>query len=269
MATTDLSCSWCTRAHTRQQNNFLLGTNLYAYATDKGPLRARLAGKREKPEQYRSARIAAGPKATLRVARLKTSGDYYAGANYHPLEHYNTERDRAAPELKIADPVAPADVAADRLDVLWLTGRQGADLSDEAAAAVKAFLAGGGFLFAEATLGDERFQKSFAKTADALGLKRKAFAQDAPLVTGRMDGAAGYDVSKPRFTTHLKARRIGHAGPVLEGIYLGDKLVGVYSPYDVMFSQTGCKAYGNLGYEEADARAVATNVLLLATCKRE
>jgi len=269
LAPTDISCSWCTRAHTRQQNNFLLGTNLYAYATDKGPLRARLAGKREKPEQYRSARIAAGPKAALRIARLKTSGDYYAGANYHPLERYNADRDKAAPELKIADPVGPADVTPEALDVLWLTGRQSAALSDEAAEAVKAFLAGGGFLFAEAALGDERFQKSFAETAERLGLTLKPWAQDAAVVTGRMDGASGYDVSNPRFATHLRARRIGRGGPALEGIYLGSKLVGVYSPYDVMFSQTGCKAYGNLGYEEDDARAVATNILLLATCKRE
>jgi len=269
MSPRDISCSWCTRAHTRLEGNFLLGANLYMYTTDKSPLRARLAQKRRMPEQYRAAQVTCGPLSALRIARLKTSGDYYAGSRYRPLEHYNAHRNATAPELKIAEPVDATAEALGNVDVVWITGRQSASLSEDAAAAVKAYLAGGGFLFAEATMGDERFQKSFAEAAEAMGLKLKAWAQDGPAVTGRMDGASGYNVSKVRFTTHLRARRIGQPGPLLQGIHLGDKLVGVYSPYDVMFSQTGCKAYGNLGYQADDAQAVATNILLLATCKRE
>ena len=45
------------------------------------------------------------------------------------------------------------------------------------------------------------------------------------------------------------------------------QLVGLYSPCDIMFSQTGCKAFGNRGYAPADARALAINIVLLLTAR--
>ena len=70
----------------------------------------------------------------------------------------------------------------------------------------------------------------------------------------------------------LPLKRWIHLAGTFDGtamrLYMDGKLVGVFSPFDLLFSQTGCKAYGNLGYEPDDARAVATNILLLATCER-
>ena len=39
-------------------------------------------------------------------------------------------------------------------------------------------------------------------------------------------------------------------------------MVGLYSPFDVMFSLTGYEAYRCRGYKAPDAAAVATNIVL-------
>jgi hypothetical protein len=55
---------------------------------------------------------------------------------------------------------------------------------------------------------------------------------------------------------------VGRPAPLLYGLYQGLSLVGVYSPFDVMFAQTGCKAFGSRGYAADDARAIAMNLAL-------
>lgn len=268
LAPSDLSCSWNTAGLARNAESFLVGNNLYMYASDKRPIRKHLARRPTVPEYLSAATVKSGAKAALKMAALKTGGDWYAGERYQPMAQYNARRAAGAPELAAAEAVEPVGLEAARLDVLWLTGRQSAALSDEAVKAVKAYLAAGGFLLAEATLGDERFGASFAETAAKLGLKTSLLKADAPLLSGNFaGGAAGYDLSKVRYSSHLKAKRIGQAGPLLEVLYLNEKLVGVYSPYDLMFSQTGCVAFGNLGYEADDARAVVTNILLEASVR--
>jgi len=59
--------------------------------------------------------------------------------------------------------------------------------------------------------------------------------------------------------------RLGRPHADLIGIYVGDKLVGLYSPFDIMFSMTGYNAYGRRGYKAQDARAVAANIILFVT----
>ncbi len=63
----------------------------------------------------------------------------------------------------------------------------------------------------------------------------------------------------------LNDERIGKAEASLHGLYLGDRLVGVCSDFDMLLSLTGVKAYDRRGYGAADARAVATTMLLPAT----
>jgi hypothetical protein len=96
-------------------------------------------------------------------------------------------------------------------------------------------------------------------------LTLKPVADADALMTGKLGKASGYNVSKVHFTHALKGQRIGQTSAALQTICLGDKVVGVYSLYDVMFSLTGCKAYGSLGYEPDDARAIATNIFLSAS----
>ena len=266
LAPRDISCTWNSVANRRYEGNFRAVSNLYAYATDRQPIRRRLASGRAAADPFAGTAVTGGTKAQLQIARLKTSGDYYAGRRYTPLATFNDLRDSGAPQLVIADPVGAEGLDPALVDVAWLTGRQSAKLSDAMAKALGAYLTKGGFLLAEATLGDARFAASFDETARVLGLTVKALADTHPVLTGRFSGGAGgYATTKVRFTSHLKTQRLGRPAPLLYGLYLGDRLVGVYSRYDVMFSQTGLKAFGNLGYAARDARAIVTNILLQAS----
>jgi len=58
---------------------------------------------------------------------------------------------------------------------------------------------------------------------------------------------------------------VGKPSADLRGLYLGGKLVGVYSPFDVSLGVAGIRAWGCRGYAPADARAAAVNLLLPAT----
>jgi hypothetical protein len=268
-APNDLSCVWSSNQFVHDKNAFALAGNLYAYTTDKAPLRSRAAAHAQLPDWYAAAKIKSGPRTTLKIARLRTGGDFTVGASYQPLENYNQSRDRAAPALDLNGYVSASASNLADLDVLWLTGRQDASLEPADAQALKTWLAAGGFLFAEATLGDLRFAKSFPALAKSLGLTLKPLGPTDDLIVGQpAPNVSGYNVSKVRFSQHLNAERLSLAHPDLQLIYLGDKLVGVWSPDDIMFSLTGCKAFGNLGYEADDARAIATNIFLLAGARK-
>ena len=262
----DVSCAWHMLAVTRQEPLFDLGNNLPVYASDRRPLRSRLASRRVvEKKSYLDTKVTVGAKANLTVARVKHGGDWYTGQNYQLMERLATDlAERTELKLRSVAAAAPSALAAAGVQVAWLTGRQSVLLDEAETAALKAYLAGGGFLLAEATLGDERFDAAFRPLAGTLGLTMKAVAEDDPLVTGKLEGASGYDVSGVKYKFALRPARIGKPQTELFGLYLGEKRVGVYSPYDVSYCQTGMDAYDCRGYEAEDARAVLTNVMVTA-----
>jgi len=165
----------------------------------------------------------------------------------------------------------PGDV-----DLLYLTGRQSCGLDAAGVEWLKKHLGGGTFLLVEAALGDARFNDSVRAVLKSAGLEIKLLPADAPPLTGAIFDATGYKLDQVRYSIGLDAERkrkeipsLGNAAwpegqqVVLYGLYAGPRLVGLYSPFDVVFSQTGYHAFGNLGYSAEDARAVVTNVLLL------
>ncbi|MBN2581753.1 MAG: DUF4159 domain-containing protein [Planctomycetes bacterium] len=256
----DISCSWNTEAITRNKVLFDLGSNLYMYATDKAKLRSRLAARTS--AKYASQTPAKGGKDTVTVARMKHGGDWYLGRNYVPWQTLAAElKERPGLTLNEREPVAAGDDLAG-VDLLYLCGRKGCDLGS-GGAWLKQYLSGGGFLFAEAVLGDALGDAAIRTALQGAGLTLKALPIDAGLISGQLGQATGYNASKVEFSFHLRGERIGKGSPDLLGIYDGDKMVGVYSPFDIMYSQTGAKAFGNRGYEAADARALAANVVLL------
>ena len=99
-----------------------------------------------------------------------------------------------------------------------------------------------------------------------MGWKLQLLPVTHDLMTGRMGAALGHNL-----TTHVEFRRslrvvkLGRAYADLIGVYSGDRLIGVYSPLDVMFAITPYEAYKCKGYLPQDAEAVATNILLYLT----
>jgi hypothetical protein len=263
-APSDLSCAWATFATGNRRELFDFAGNLYFYATDRAPLRARLAGRHAVDTTSRNATLRAGQRTSLAVARVMHGGDHYVGRNYRALATLSaTLQSSCRVAITEAGEKKPGELKPAEAPVAWLTGRQGVTLTEEELAALTGYLDGGGFLFVEAALGDSRFNAAFVPLAKRMGLRLLPILANDGLITGQMTGAAGYAVQAVKFKTTLMAERIGKPQPELYGLYREDRLVGLYSPLDLSYAATGCDAWGNRGYTEEDATAILTNIFLL------
>ncbi|HUU10310.1 MAG TPA: DUF4159 domain-containing protein [Phycisphaerae bacterium] len=275
----DISCAWQTRAFTQKMYLFNWGINLYTYATDGAPLRAKLAG-REPPKSDRYAGpVKAGPRKTVTIARVKYGGNWEAGANYRGFagiaKHVKAKADitldvREPKEAPFTDGGTEIkDLAAGQ--VAYLAGSQDFALTADEKKGLKKYLDDGGFLLIESVTGALAFDQAVRKLATEMGWQLKLLAGTHPLLHGRMDGGAeGYNLTAG--VEYRKALRqdgmLGRRPPRFDGIYVGDKLVGLYSPVDMVFSTTDYEAHLCRGYKTEDAIAVATNlVLYLSTLK--
>lgn len=264
----DISCYWTTRAVVKNKMLFDLGINLYGYASDRGKFRARLA-RREigTGDRYALQKPVRGTKDAVTLARVRHGGDWFVGRNYQPWQVLAADvQARTGLAVKELDPVTPGEAIPAGTSLLYLSGRTGCDLAPGAAAWLKSYLAGGGLLFAEAVLGDKRFDEAFRAAMDSVGLT-VAPLTESPIVSGKFASGAGYAIPAVGYTPALVTERAGQSAPLLYGLYDGQKLVGIYSPFDIMYSQTGCKAFGNRGYAADDARALATNLLLMLSSR--
>ena len=267
----NISCYWHLKAVTRSKNAFYTGNNLYAYATDRGRLRSRTShrqagvGKKYAGQQPFCSSV----RKQLTMARLKHGGRWNANQHYRPWTALSEDAEkRVGVTVTERDPVEIGQAIPADLSIVYLSGRDLVELSEKTRGHLKTYLAGGGFLLAEATVGDKAFDTSLREALKAAGLALEPLGADSPMITGTFGGdARGYGVTKPGWTAVLRGERIGKPLPPLFGIHLDGKLVGIYSPLDIMYSQTGCRAFGSRGYEAADARALATHLLLLVSTR--
>jgi len=270
----DISCAWNTTQMTRRADAFQFGGNLYAYATDRAKIRSRLMGvTRRKSRAAEMKLLKAGPRSTLTVARLKHGGDWDVSARYRLVAKLVQRLNAGCGTAFVASEPAPAgDAALPTGAVLYATGRVDISLSEAQQAALNNRLASGGFLMVDACRGDSRFQRTFKTFARKMRWTLKALPDGHPIVTGSMGGATGYNISKGmKYTFHAFARARSPLRLDLQGIYAGgeggkgEKLVGVYSPRDLLYAQAGLRAFGSIGYDVASAQKVIENVLLYAT----
>jgi hypothetical protein len=101
-----------------------------------------------------------------------------------------------------------------------------------------------------------------------MGWELKMLPATHGLMTGRMDAATGYNLTTGvEFRRALRVSRLGRPNAEFVGLFEGNRLVGVYSPLDVLFSMNPYEAWSCKGYQPADAQAVATNVALSLTTR--
>jgi len=263
----DVSCAWNTKAMAGKDYLFKWGINLFTYATDQSPLRAKLAAREPaKGDRYTSP-VKAGGKNTLRLARVRYDGPWITGRNYRCFDPVvKALSSKAGVTLKVEeDGVAP--VALNDREAAYLAGSGGNfHVADGDRVALKDYLAKGGFLWVEAAGGSAAFDQAFTKAAGEAGWELKPLEKTHPVLTGGFKAALGYNIaSGVQFSRTLRVVRLGRTYAELLGIYQDQKLVGVYSPFDVLFSTTGLEAYGRRGYQPEDALAVATNLLIYLT----
>ena len=263
----DISCPWQTKAYARRGYLFQWGINLFTYATDQSPLRAKLQARLPVEKDRYPGAVKAGSRPSLRLARVKYDGPgWLAGRNYKVLQRLQKALSgKASVNLAVTEDGAEASGLSGH-DIAYLTGPGEIKMAETQKQALKAYLANGGFLWAESANGSTHFNGAFRKLCAETGLTLKLIPQTHPLITGRLPNGKGYSlISGVQFSRSLRVPRLGRPHAELTGIYLGDKLVGVYSPLDIMFSMTGYNAYGRRGYKTQDARAVATNIILFLT----
>ncbi len=274
----DISCAWHVQAVATKEYAFQFGINLYTCATDGAPLRAKLTGQGETdggmPEALR-APIRAGAAKALRVARVRHGGNWAVGANYRSFRLLASFlKERADVALEVAEPakspltkggVAPGDLAG--YDAAYFAGSRPFELTDEEAQALKAYVAGGGRLWFESVTGSPTFHTSLKAALHDLGCTLRFLPKDDPVLTGRMGSATGFDLTRGvSFRKSLRVMRASRPWAEIMGVYdAAGTLVGLYSPFDVMFALTPHEAHDLHGYEAPWARAVASNIVLYLT----
>ena len=272
----DVSCAWQTRAVASKDYLFKWGINLFTYATDRSPLRAKL----EDPSAGRTDRytqpVKAGPKTTLRIARLQHGGNWEVGANYAGLQKLADHvKAKAGITLQVRDnnlpPITKGGTAVADLadcDVAYLAGTSGIALKPPEQQALAAFVAKSGFLWFEAAGGSRAFDESLRRLLADMGWTVKNLPFSHPLLSGQMNPGLGYNLTDGvEFRQALRIVRAGRNYAEICGVFAGDKLVGVYLPLDVVFSLTGYEAWQCAGYKTEDAEAVAMNLVLYLSAK--
>jgi len=266
----DISCPWQMKAFARGDYLFKWAINLHAYATDHSPLRARLAARRPTEKDRYTDAVAAGGKRALKVVRVTYDAPgWMANRNYGAWDVVKGYVQKKAGLAVTVDEKGTPPAGLGDADVAYLTGPGAVPLAADQKQALKAYLAKGGFLWAEAAAGNAEFSKAMAGLAAELGLTLKRVPQTEPLLTGRFAaGAKGYSlISGVQFKRALRVTRLGQPHAEFMGFYDGDKLVGVYSTLDIVFSTTGYNAYECRGYDTQDAKAVATNLLVYLSAR--
>ncbi len=273
----DISCAWNTKAYASKGYLFDWGINLYTYATDGAPLRAKLAAREPEKRERHTGPINGGTKSAIRLARVRHGGNWAVSANYDGFERLGKTLSAAGVTLDVDEPKerpvtegggAPATLlAAGGYDVAFLTSSEPFTLTDAEREGLKAFAAGGGFLWAEAATGSVEFDRALKAELEKLGWTLELLPNTHGLMTGRMGAALGRNVSNGvEFRRALRVRRLGRAHADFWGIRdAAGKMVGVYSPFDTMFCITPYEACRIKGYVPVDAEAVATNIVLYAT----
>jgi hypothetical protein len=266
----DISCSWQTKAIVAREYLFKWGINLFTYATDHSPLRAKLAAQEApKVESRYTSPIKAGPKGAVRIVRMKYEGNgWLTNRNYKAFDKIVAElAKRGSISLKVEEEGADATGLAGA-DAAYLTGSKAFSLTEAEREGLKQYLAGGGFLWAEATNGSLEFDKALRKLATDAGWELKPIEKNHPLVTGAFKTALGYNLTTGvKFRRVMMIQRLGRAYADFIGIWQDGKLVGVFSPIDVVFSSTPYDAYACKGYQSEDALAVATNIVVYLSAK--
>ena len=266
----DISCPWQTKAFAGRDYLFKWAINLFTYATDHSPLRAKLAQRLPEEKKRYTEAVQAGKKKSVSLVRVKYDDPgWLTNRNYGCWGRIKDYVKQAAKvDLTVNEQgTLPADLG--QADAIYLTGPADIPLAADQQQALKAYLDKGGFLWAEASGGNTAFIGAFRKLCLDMGLKFKRIPQTEAILNGRFKGdAKGYSlISGVEFKRSLRVSRLGQKHADLMGMYQDDKLVGVFSPFDILFSTTGYNAYRCRGYKPQDARALAANIVLYLTTR--
>jgi hypothetical protein len=244
-------------ATNRGQQAFRLGGNIIAYATGMEPPKQRLtftrivdANKVEKSP----------PGGFLKPAQLRLRNEQAPApaAMRNLMAHL---RDTARLDVVMdKESIAPSDEDLFKYRFVYLHGRKAFAFDDDEIDNVKADLASGGVLFADACCGSPAFDTSFREMVKKMYPDQKLalIPDNDDLFSKELNGVAIRTVKRRE-----KSDGAGPDGgfkdlpPYLEGIKVDGRWVVIYSKYDVGCALEGHKATDCLGHTRDSALQLA------------
>ena len=240
-----------------------LGVNVIAYATNR-ELKARLERQKVNldPARTLGSRI-------LEIPKL----DHGGGSDDAPNAWRNILRrlrfDRKIPVKLEKRMISPRLDQMQNYPIIFLHGRNKFSFNDQQRAAIREYLARGGFLFADSICSSSKFTESFRKEMKAI------FPQQALQPIGKDEriwdskGYSGYDIRQVTLRTPTRndrgqAFRTQRTHPVIEGIKIKGRYGVIFSPYDLSCAMENASGSQCKGYNKDDAARIAVNILLYA-----
>jgi hypothetical protein len=209
-----------------------------------------------------------GKRTLLTVGLLKHEGNYRMGLQYEILSQVVEQfQKKIGVTLAMGEAQDAGSIMPGTPDVLLVRGDQAMKLTEEQRKNLISYMTGGGFVIAEAGMGRKGFDEDFRKfIADSKVLSLEPLTAESPLLTGQIDdGIEGIEVTSCRYSRTLREENPGVTLPTILAIKAGGKIVGYYSPYDLVYSSTGYIAYGIRGYDKNSALALLINMFLKPT----
>ncbi len=157
-------------------------------------------------------------------------------------------------------PVSLAEDKAFDHAVLYMTGLRDFQFSPAEIARLRAYLASGGVLVADAAAGRQEFDKAFRREIGRVlpGAELKTVPLESPLF------AAPFRIRAADYTDGVKAAEPQLNAPAMMGISIDGALAVIYTPYSLGNGWEQIPFPYNLGYADADALRLGVNILAYA-----
>ncbi len=248
----DLPKSWQMRNFSSERFAFEAAANVFMYTTDKGSLRNR--GVTVWPLAPKFT-----PKRTIKIARLKYSGNY----DPEPKAYERFARlmgRRYQIKIDAGDPIDIEKLGESDARLATLTGTGPFTFSQQQREAFEKFVTDGGTILIDAAGGAKRFAESAEK------LLAKMYGLDAivklsslsPLY--RLDGMVIEKVKYRRATR----QRLRKKQPNLKAVLVGNRVAVIFSREDLTAGLVGYPAYGCDGYQPDSAFEIVRNIAVYA-----
>jgi hypothetical protein len=256
LAPKGLAEAWAAADPAKPTEALQLGENLAVYATagETLPERLAVAAPLALPPETPT------PRGASRIGQIKYDGDWQPRPYALPSLLADVAKRFGVSVANRPEPVRLTQAGLAQYHVLYITGHYAFTLSDAERAALKEHLDRGGFLWAEACCGRKAFDTAFRDLMKQLygDADLEMLPADHPIYQGKV----GTPIREVAYSPAVAAESPALHQPVLFGLTRQGHLVVVHSPYGLACGLDGMKTYGARTYSPADARRVATSILL-------
>lgn len=258
----DLAGLWHQNRSTEYPGAFALVFNLLRYTMNGEPVAMRL---KPPPPVAQVGRVL----RKVHIARVKHKGDW--DVHGRAMDRLN---ESLAAALNIGlEPLTSVNLSKavpEEIDMLWLTGTTGPELSEQELANLRDYLHAGGSLFVDPAIGDEQFAQ--AATAMLESLLGKDQLRKLPavhsIISGDFLSGIGSDLQKVEFLPALAAEAGDDRLPLLFGAEIQGRMAVIFSRYGVTCPMEAA-VFGCRGLSSLDARRLACNVVLYTISQKQ